>query len=212
MDDKDIATLNEVERRMALLSFTEREQVARFLLNTLNTPIRRFIIPLPNGRHPYLERFILDEGDQSLPKDQRSKTYLHLIYESDGDRDPHDHPFDFESRIVWGSYRETTYELGCVSPVHIGTAMVSGKLVCVACGMDAVKPWHKEPQVFKQGDVNVKKAAQLHKLEVIQGPVVTLVRRGPKVRKWGFQTDQGWVHHEPYIREKFPGAQPTEVD
>jgi hypothetical protein len=199
----------DLSEKFARCSGEQQEQLSRLFLNVLGTPVRRFIVPLPDGRTPYLERFILDEGEQHLPKADRSKTYLHIIYASDGDRDPHDHPFDFESTIVWGSYREWAYVRTCT---RCGRATRQDTTKCFECGNVKLKAMADNSTMFDAGDLNDKKAHDLHKLDVIQGPVVTLVRRGPKKREWGFQTDDGWEHHESYIRRLFPGAQPTEVD
>ena len=38
-----------------------------------------------------------------------------------------------------------------------------------------------------------------HRLELHEGPVWSLVFMGRKVREWGFQTEDGWVHHEDYL-------------
>ena len=137
------------------------------------------------GDAPYLERIALEQG-----------VYLHVIYASDADRDPHDHPFDFESTIIYGRYVEHT-------------PIVAPK--CAECG--ATTSYHLDPKcrgtfthgiigwkssTFKPGDVNKKSAADLHRLELVDGPVVTLVRRGPIIRNWGFLTRDGWVSHDTY--------------
>lgn len=202
--------MTELAEMFSRVSGHEQEQAARFLLNALNTPVRRFIIPLPDGRTPYLERFILNEGLQELPPDKRHKVYLHVIYESDSDRDPHDHPFDFESHIIWGTYREQRYYRLCVACDISHTSDVKQ---CSKCGSPKLKASPEYgPQTYEEGMFNLLRAHRLHRLTVVKGPVVTLVKRGPKVREWGFQTDDGWEHHSTYIQRKFPGAQPTEVD
>lgn len=179
-------------------------QVMRYLQVVLNSMKRlpRFFIPLPDGVSPYLERFILKRYADG------SCDYLHIIWESDGDRDPHDHPFDFESTIVWGSYSERSYNFYCRNLNCRRIQDIHGP--CHECG--GAMSMNTNMETFKAGDKNKKRAAQLHRLTIIEGPVVTLVKRGPKKREWGFETDKGWVHHKPYIAEKFPGAQPTEVD
>jgi hypothetical protein len=186
----------------------DEEQVKRYLALVQQSmeQMSRYMIPTPDGK-PYLERFDLRPRKAGQPG-----TYLHIIYASDEDRDPHDHPFDFDSKIVFGAYEETEFEVGCISPAHVGTARVAGKMLCTACGMEATKPYARRTRVYREGDINVKKAEQLHQLKIIDGPVITLVRRGPKIREWGFQTYDGWVHHKPYIEAKFPGAQPTELN
>jgi len=183
--------------------------LARFLLNVLNLPVRNFIIPLPDGKTPYLHRFVLDEGDQLIKNEERSKVYLHFIYASDEDRDPHDHPFDFESQIIWGSYREQRYHRACK---HCANIFMGDVKECKRCGAKLHAVPQYGPRHYEPGMVNVLEAHGLHRLEVVKGPVVTLVRRGPKVREWGFQTEDGWEHHASYIKRKFPGAKPTEID
>jgi hypothetical protein len=50
------------------------------------------------------------------------------------------------------------------------------------------------PRTFRPGDVNVRKAEDLHALELIDGgPTWTLVLAGPIRREWGFQTEDGWI-------------------
>lgn len=194
----------ELSEKLRHASHHEQDQFARLALIMLNLPVRHFVIPLPDGKTPYLERFILDEGDQQ----GNGKVYLHLIYESDGDRDPHDHPFDFTSTIIWGAYRESGFLRSCTRCELDFTDDIT---ICPRCERFLAARKGKV-EAFQAGDQNVKKAHDLHKLEIIKGPVVTLVRRGPKVREWGFLTDCGWEGHKSYIARKFPGAQPTEVD
>lgn len=197
------------ERTMEQHGGAVADQTARFLLNVMNLPIRNFIIPMPDGRTPYIHRFILDEGDQLVPKDKRSKVYLHFIYESDGDRDPHDHPFDFNSTILYGSYREARWERYCPK---CDTIFLGDVMTCPGCKGKMQPKAQYGPRTYTEGQVNTLRAHQLHKLEVLKGPVVTLIRRGPRIRDWGFATDEGWVHHLPYIQTKFPGVKPTEID
>lgn len=148
-------------------------------LNTLQVH-RRFFIPTPDGK-PYMERIALKETLEE-------KVYLHILYSSDGDRDPHDHPWDFTSRIIYGSYIEHT---PVMDPV---TGKISG--------------YNQEVFDHVINNVNEKKAEQLHRLELPNGPVVTLVTRGPKTRRWGFYTDAGWQDAHDYIRAK--GGNPDE--
>jgi hypothetical protein len=49
--------------------------------------------------------------------------------------------------------------------------------------------------VRRAGDVIVRQAEALHRLEVIPGErAISLFVTGPKVREWGFACPQGWVH------------------
>jgi hypothetical protein len=54
-------------------------------------------------------------------------------------------------------------------------------------------------RAFVPGDVNVKRAEDLHSLRLLNGdPVWTLVVTGPRRRRWGFATPSGWVHWREY--------------
>jgi hypothetical protein len=48
--------------------------------------------------------------------------------------------------------------------------------------------------IRKPGDVITRPATALHRLELIDGPSVSLFMTGPKVREWGFACPQGWRH------------------
>ena len=109
----------------------------------------------------YLTRHVLDRDEKD------NAIFLNVIHISD-DREMHDHPADFRSRIISGSYRE--YTPG------------------------------QNPTIYTPGEWNIKKADQLHRLEILDGPVVTLMYRGPKYREWGFMTDYGWIHHSEFSR------------
>lgn len=47
-----------------------------------------------------------------------------------------------------------------------------------------------------EGDLVSRPATALHRLEVLPGEtgVISLFTTGPKVREWGFQTENGWIH------------------
>ena len=48
---------------------------------------------------------------------------------------------------------------------------------------------------YRPGDVLVRKAGQLHRLELIDGPVWTYFVTGRWKRAWGFMTERGWIDH-----------------
>ena len=57
-------------------------------------------ISLDNDKTVYLRRFDI------VRKEDHQNTYLHHILQSDKGRDLHDHPWDFSTFILWGSYIE----------------------------------------------------------------------------------------------------------
>jgi hypothetical protein len=105
--------------------------------------------------------------------------YLHFMVKPDADRAPHDHRYDWSSRILRGSYTEVTRDPD---------------------GSSGFRTWIA-------GEVNRKVATQPHKILSVNGPTWTLFSTGPAYRDWGFVVADSmnparsyWVHHEVYRR------------
>lgn len=120
---------------------------------------------------PYLKRWFL------VPRNSVCNLYLHEILKDDDDRALHDHPWDFESIILQGSYLEH-------SAFSDGT------------------PYHT---VYTKGMVNRKTATQAHRIQVLRGPVLTLVVTGPRIREWGFHCLNGWRHWKDFCDSRDAG-------
>lgn len=62
---------------------------------------------------------------------------------------------------------------------------------------------HTPEGVFERraGDTVFRPAASLHRLEMLPGVdrTLSLFFTGPKVREWGFQTPEGWVHYKEFV-------------
>lgn len=108
---------------------------------------------------------------------------LHWIYQSDADRQVHDHPWHFVSFVLRGGYTERV--------VHISNTDNTIELDTVeeVRHMSAKKAWHA------------------HRiLRLRRSPTVTLVLTGRRVRRWGFwERVPGkpfnvlrWVHWKEY--------------
>lgn len=97
---------------------------------------------------------------------------IHHILRSDEDRHMHDHPFDFTSFLLKGSYTEVTKD-----SVH----PLSG---------DRYKLWPRFSLIKKV-------AEDAHRL-ILSDSVWTFVVGGPKRRAWGFWTETGWINHWDY--------------
>lgn len=54
---------------------------------------------------------------------------------------------------------------------------------------------------YPQFSIVRRRAEDLHRLE-LTGPVWTIVFRGPRKRRWGFMTTDGWKEAETYMAEK----------
>lgn len=62
--------------------------------------------------------------------------------------------------------------------------------------------------VYKAPCVIHRKAAQLHRLELPEGPVWSYVLLGPVKRKWGYMTKRGWVPWDKYNGGSIAGCGP----
>lgn len=102
--------------------------------------------------------------------------YIHKIAQSDKDLDMHDHPWDFQSLILSGAYRES-----CSYPPDFDYIYLPA---------------------YYSGDVAKHKAKDVHKITLITKQVWSLVFTSGRKREWGYLTPQGWVDHETYRRLK----------
>lgn len=102
--------------------------------------------------------------------------YLHKICQSDNDLDMHDHPWNFQSLIVKGAYREASKYPPNFDYIHLNS--------------------------YYPGDVVKHQAEDAHKITLITNPVWTLVYTTGRSRVWGYQTPKGWINHEEYRRLK----------
>ncbi len=111
--------------------------------------------------------------------------YLHNITKSDEDIDEHEHPWDFVSLILKGSYQEDATYYTAKNPIQF--AATSGNPI-------------KSTTVFEPGDVNRHITTDTHKLTLLTPSVWTLVFVGKRKHDWGYQTAKGWIHHKEYNR------------
>lgn len=127
---------------------------------TLDRLFPREVIGLRN-EDPYLIRWVLRRGADG------SGIYLHLFIGDDA-ADPHDHPKDFVSIGLWGSYDEEVFV-----PDH---------------------KWvhHRAPWFRKFGPTHV------HRIVLCGAFVWTLVKVGPTLKDWGFYTPEGWIEWTKY--------------
>lgn len=130
-----------------------------------------------NGRKPdvivgtkYLKRW-----HAILPENPFFNIYYHKLRASDLDRHLHDHPFFFLSFILSGGYYEHTQK---------GREFDADK-ICNYKGM---------------GSFNAGSPWKLHRLEMAsERGANTLFITGPKIRKWGFMTEEGWIEKSRYF-------------
>jgi hypothetical protein len=134
---------------------------------------QRFLIPCENGER-YLARLrIIDTPWFGI--------YLHDIFEPDGDRDPHNHPWSFLSFVVRGSYTEKVH--------HEPEQEMAG-----VCPEMSVLQHHNRFSVHRMDT----KAA--HRIVFASPRLKTLIIRGKRQGGWGFFTREGYVPWQHYGR------------
>lgn len=137
----------------------------------------RYVIEI-NGDQ-YLVRYRLFKRPAMFGWPER-RYYLHHILRSDADREYHDHPWDFSSLVLWGSYRE-----------HRRTW--DGEE-----GWIEMRPWLSFAK---------RKAGDLHRVE-LDRPCWTFVVTGPKEHNWGFVgSNNEWIHWEEYENNRHENEQ-----
>lgn len=150
----------------------------------------------------YLERMVL--GHQA----DGSKLFVHYIHQSDQDRHPHDHPWDFKSLILHGGY----YDKVPIFAVNDGSGRMGRREEFEdVMGPDLIFS-HYSKNLLTRGMWNHKTTRQLHAVELLDPtqPTITLVWAGPKKAEWGFFTEDGWVHNQEYTKDNH--NQPKVVD
>lgn len=123
---------------------------------------------------PYLDRWFLTSKTHDRHQARRwmPGLLLHHIHRPDVDRFPHDHPWWFLGIVLNGGYLESRYD-----NTGIFTHQVKRRR-------------------FSMG---FRRASSLHDIAELHGDTWTLILVGPKRRKWGFMTDQGWLPWEDYV-------------
>jgi hypothetical protein len=129
----------------------------------------------------YLRRFFLRRSVKGSQTGDEGGLFLHVIHQSDNDRDPHDHPWDFKSFILVGGYDDEQWEW---------FTNFQGWGARVFEGYERVKPLTKVE----------RKAEHIHRVRLYgERTAWTLVWTGAKRRSWGFVTKDGWVHWRTYL-------------
>lgn len=160
-----------------LSNLRERDRgIAKTILGKIRPPD---LTISPDGT-PYLYRWHI------IPRNQETNVYLHLQVTSDPERPLHDHPWDNQSVILAGGYKEI---------------------------VQWEPPW-QHPHEFQRwtGDVISRKAEEAHRL-ILPTAIpytLTLFTTGPVRRDWGFWINNhkgraDWYSHKDCIIETKDG-------
>ncbi len=149
---------------------------------------RVHIIPARNNRDLYLLRFWLHEpklGNDEFRLESGSSAMLHYFARPDDDLALHDHPWDFQTTILSGSYFEH------LPPMFWDPRSGLGP------------PWDQRIEYHRCGETMEHNASDLHCVGTIAPDTWTLMRTGPRVRSWGFfPPGQPWQPWRTYLAAK----------
>lgn len=128
----------------------------------------------------YMLRYCLwnKSGDK-----ENANLFLHKICRSDQERDLHDHPWNWASLILKGSYQEIT-ENGTVNAVLHPHAFWN----------------HDKYKIFRPFTFRKGKATDTHRLVLINDkPVWSLFWHGKRIQKWGFYVKNEKIYWKVYL-------------
>ena len=113
-----------------------------------------------------------------VPRNPHCNVYLHVQVRSDPERPLHDHPWENTSHILSGGYEE----------------IVAMEL----------PPQYPQSVHRSVGDVIHRSATMPHRLVLPDRYpyAMTLFITGPKIREWGFWTDEGWEAAKDHIETR----------
>lgn len=182
------------------------------ILNTLVPSDREYVIQEPHTVMPFYRRgdflmsgdikgirvkfrrpdmIIAPDGDDYIfrwhlipRREVGANVYLHLQVADDPERPLHDHPWDNQSVILAGGYREVYVE----APALI---------------------WNERERDCREGRVVQRRAEEAHRLFLLPGChyTISLFSTGPVIREWGFWFDgtillpRTWRPHTDVIQE-----------
>lgn len=113
----------------------------------------------------------------AIPRTRLMNIYIHRFKRDDDDRALHDHP--------WPSV----------------SVMLSGELLEHYKSGEYTRRRSVHP-----GDIVLRAARFAHRLEVVDGPALTLFITGPRIRRWGFHCPNGWRHWKLFVSPKDKGS------
>lgn len=127
-------------------------------------------IPCLDGR-PYLFRL-------RIVQTPLFGIFLHDIFEPDGDRDPHNHPWAFVSIVLRGSYTEVLYPRPERSKAY------------------------RKTQTWRRWSIHRMGMDSAHRIVRAEPGLKTLILTGPRRSGWGFFTPEGYVRWQDYVEAR----------
>lgn len=131
---------------------------------------------LGDPKCPYAERWVLPLGPLGSIR-------LHRWFRSDDKRAKHDHPSDFITLVLWGSYTDLCDGKGSrpIEPHRCGLCHGRPGIICDICGNGM------RNEKMTPGKLRRRHAEHRHTVDVISS-CWTLLYFWPERREWGFWT------------------------
>lgn len=142
---------------------------------------------------PYLHRWLVQTPVGSLR--------LHHWFRSDDKRAKHDHPSDFLTVVLAGSYTDLAHHPCADDTGGLSAQRYGGVWECDRCGQAVDEGMKSMTQRMKPGRFAFRKAEHRHTVAVDPGGCWTLLWFMPDRRNWGF-----WVPRKIDGRLKFQKA------
>jgi len=148
---------------------------------------------IPNRRDDfiYLPRFWLMQplraDDDRL--ESGDATLLHYFAHGDDDECLHDHPWDFHAEVLTGAYEEHLPPLDWDERSSLGPA------------------WNARTVMRRPGSSRLVPADQLHCVGRVEPGTWTIIRTGPRRRRWGFHPEgRLWTDADEFLGLRRPPA------
>lgn len=161
--------------------------IADKLVNWCDRTGRTHYIKGDGEETTYLVRYI-------VLKSKYLTIFIHRFMRSDAGH-PHDHPWNFLTYIISGSYTEHFYDRAKPKPKAWLQKQVNGK--AVQSGVVFGEYWTETLNVRTAGSIAYRRANDIHQVECdkeltldeIQDAPYTVCFIGPRIREWGFWVD-----------------------
>lgn len=167
------------------------------------------IIKFVNGRPLlYLRRYYIwrAEWSEFFGWENKGNKYLHIILRSDDDRDPHNHPWDFKIKVLWGGY---TNELWVWKEPGDKYGRAPGRRFMGNWPVITGAKRSRSADHIHRVVLHENKSVFMRMLFGQFKPAVTFVQTGPIKQHWSFITEDGPVPHWTYLGLPAP-SKPTD--
>lgn len=157
----------------------------------------------------YMGRWsIIDKGSRAskvlgfLTRGEYDHVRLHWIRRSDGDRELHDHPFNYRTFVLEGWYDEVFIPHKVLNAQMMRTWQGSSRKMEREVLMGT-----ERSRMMRAGSTARAEEGQFHRIaEVSDGGVWTLFCMGKDTGKWGFLVDGRWLKSSKFFQLRGIGA------